>query len=369
MHNKRFNHFLNKPPFIHLCLLSALLLGTQLSCGKRKPPLPPVERVVQLVTISGNQMGNKINLSWQMPARNALSGSTLNISRADVYRLAEPTASPLSLTEEEFASRSTLIASVPITDSDFAFKQKTYVDVLQFAGQRARLRYAIKFVNASGQKAAFSNFFLIEPTSKVAKNPNALQSQVTQQALLLVWNAPTSNIDGSTPPNILGYNIYRYSEPKKQFRLLNQTPLKTENFSDNFFEFEKKYRYFVRTVSLGRNGRPIESDASVTIEVLPKDTFAPKPPSAITIASAPNSISIFFATNLEKDVVGYNVYRTADPNIPKSQWKLLTPNTIKTNTFLDSKVESDKTYYYFLIAVDKFGNKSAPSEVFSETAL
>ena len=212
-----------------------------------------------------------------MPARNASGGSLLNITRVDVYRLAEPLTDPLSLTESEFADRSTLIATVPVTDSDFALNQKTYVDTLQFAGQEARLRYAIRFVNASGQKAAFSNFFLIEPTSKIANNPASLKFQVTQQAVRLVWDIPTANVDGSAPANILGYNVYRRGTADQRFKRLNDQPVKTPAFSDNFFEFEKQYNYFVRAVSLGRNGQPVESDGSNAIDVLPRDTFPPAP--------------------------------------------------------------------------------------------
>src|SRR3954471_4000025 len=114
---KQFKHFSLSKRFklvVFLAVLFALFLS--LSCGKRKPPLPPIERVAQRVEISGFQRGNKINLTWQMPARNAPDGSVLNIDRVDIYRLAEEINSPSSITEEEFASRSTLISSVPVSD-------------------------------------------------------------------------------------------------------------------------------------------------------------------------------------------------------------------------------------------------------------
>jgi len=304
-----------------------------------------------------------------MPARNAKGGDLLRVVRVDVYRLAEPLSDPLSLTEEEFSARSTLIATVPVNDSDFALKKKTYVDALSFAGQAARLTYAIKFVNASGQKAAFSNFFLIEPTSKIAKQATDLKAKITQEALELSWVAPTENVDGTTPPNILGYNLYRRLKSKPPYKRLNSSPIKTSSYSDIFFSFETEYIYLVRAVSLGSGGQPVESRASNILDVLPKDTFAPKPPAAITIASAPNSISIFFATNVEKDVVRYRVYRSTDPNTAKTDWKLVTPKGIKTNTFRDTKVESGKTYYYYLVAIDKFDNVSSASEVVSDEAL
>jgi fibronectin type 3 domain-containing protein len=123
----------------------------------------------------------------------------------------------------------------------------------------------------------------------------------------------------------------------------------------------------VRTVSLGANGEPLESASSLELKVLPKDTFAPSAPSAVTIAASPSTISIFFATNTENDVVGYKVYRSVDANLPKADWSLLTPQLLTTNTFQDVNVESGKTYFYYLTAVDRFGNVSAVSDTVSET--
>lgn len=346
--------------FIIIALLS-------FACGKRKPPLPPIERVQQRVVIDGFQRGNKVNLVWAMPARNAPDGSVLNISRADIYRLAEPPNSSISLTEDEFASRSTLIASLPISDSDFARQQLKFSDELEFAGQPVRLRYAIRFVNDSGQKAAFSNFLLIEPTAKVAAAPSNVSVKVSQDAVLLNWLAPKANVDGSKPANILGYNIYRSLASNETAKLLNQTPVTKTEFADEFFEFGRNYFYFVRSVSLGSNGEPVESLESNIVEILPKDIFAPSAPMAITIAATQSNISIFFAANPERDVVGYRLYRAENPNLPKTNWQLLTKDLLTTNTFQDNKVESGKTYYYFITAVDTAGNVSEYSEVVSET--
>lgn len=356
---------LNKKNTLFAFICCILLIN--LNCGKRKPPLPPIERVTQRVTIGGVQQGNKITLTWAMPARNATNESVLNINRADVYRLTEPLTDPLVLSEEEFASNSTLIASLPISENDFAGKNLSFVDTLQFTDQLARLRYAIRFVNKSGQKASFSNYFLIEPTSKIAANPTSLSANLTEEAVALRWLKPLTNVDNSQPANILGYNVYRAGAPN-DFSLLNTEIINDTEFLDKTFEFNKIYRYFVRTVSLGTNSEPIESSNSNTSEILPKDIFAPMPPSAVTIAAAPNNLSIFFAVNPEQDIAGYNIYRSTDPKLPKSEWLLLTPKSISTNTFQDQKIESGKTYYYFLTAVDKDGNVSEPSEIFSETS-
>lgn len=346
-----------------LAFILLMLFSFMLSCGKRKPPLPPFETVQQRVEIRGFQRGSQIRLSWTLPVRNASNSSVLNISRTDIYRLAEPVNSTQSLTEDEFASRSTLIASVPITDADFANKTLNYTDTLDFAGQDIRLRYAIRFVNASGSKAAFSNFLLIEPAAKVAAAPSLLPIGVSQENLLLKWKPPTANIDGSAPVNILGYNIYRAGEGEQTARLLNQTPLTTNEFLDQSFEFGKNYKYFIRTVSLGTNAEPVESQESNIVEINPKDTFAPNPPEGITLAATPTTISIFFASNIERDIAGYKIYRSID----KVNWTLLTDKLLETNTFQDTKVESGKTYYYYITAVDRFGNESEKSEIVNET--
>ncbi len=335
-------------------------------CGKRQPPRSPIEKVSQRIEISGVQRGNIVALSWTLPDGNASGQSSRHITRADVYRLAESLSAPVNLSEEEFASRSTLISTVPITEADFAVKQFTYNDTLQFAGQPARLRYAVRFVNKAGQKAAFSNFLLIEPTAKSAEQPTLINARVSQEAISISWNAPQKNVDGSQPVNILGYNIYRTAN--ETTKLLNGTPITVKQFEDVFFDFGKEYGYFVRTVSLGGDGEPVESLDSNKLTVKPLDSFPPKPPNAITIAAAPRNLSIFFAVNLEKDVVGYRIYRATNSFQPKSEWLLITPEILTRSTFQDTNVKSGETYYYYLLALDSAGNVSEPSEVVSETA-
>jgi hypothetical protein len=127
---KLFKHFVIKAPLAALMLV--LLIS--ISCGKRKPPVPPKERVSQRVTLSGFQRGNQVILSWKMPPRNAGRSSVLNIDRIDIYRLAEPANAPLTLSEEDFASRSTIVASLSIKETDFGPNTFLHTDELEFAG-------------------------------------------------------------------------------------------------------------------------------------------------------------------------------------------------------------------------------------------
>lgn len=363
-------YFLSKNRVFKTSLLAAvcLLLAVSINCGKRKPPQPPTEKVSQRTAISGVQQGSVVALSWQLPPQNADDRSLLNISRVDVYRLLEAADSPLTLSEEEFASRSVLISSLPVSEKDFSAGKLTFNDYLQFASQNVRLRYAVRFVNSSGQKAAFSNFLLIEPTARVAEIPSDLKANVSETVVELKWKAPTENVDGSSPANILGYNIYRKTDSDESPKILNASPVAESYFNDRSFVFSTNYKYLVRTVSLGGNGEPIESLDSNTISVKPSDIFPPSAPSGITVAAAPGNLALFFAVNPEKDIAGYRVYRSTDPDRVLSQWELLTEELLMTNTFQDTNVQSGTVYFYYITAVDSNGNVSRASVIVSEKA-
>jgi len=357
--------------FSRKALFIALILLTFAACGKRRPPLPPIERVQQRTEfLSGVQRGNQVILSWPAPLRNAPDKSVQSIRRIDVYRLAERPSAPLALTEEEFGRRSTIVGSVTYDQIKDAVGTLTYIDSLELAGEPARLRYAVRYVNAAGQRAAFSNFLLIEPSVKVAQPPTLITTgkEISETAITINWTPPTANIDGSTPVNLLGYNVYRLDESQREVSPtpINSALISGTQYADQTFKFGENYTYFVRSVSLGTEGAQVESLNSNPLSISPRDVFPPSSPASITIAAAPGRLSIFFPANPEPDVAGYNVYRSTDPDLPKEQWAKLTPSLLTRTTFQDENVESGKRYYYYLIAVDQSGNVSQPSEVVSE---
>ena len=351
-------------------LLSAFWLSA--ACGKRRPPLPPVENVPQRTEfLSGVQRGNRVILSWPAPRRNAPDESVQSIRRIDVYRLAEPVGSPRGLTEEQFAARATLVGSVEYEQIRAATDGLTYEDTLSLT-EVVRLRYAVRYVNASGQRAAFSNFLLVEPAPRISQPPVlAAAPEVTQTAVILRWQAPAANIDGSTPANILGYNVYRAdrSQAEASQTPVNRALVTATEYADQTFQFGEEYVYVVRAVSLGQGeAQQVESLNSNAVAVVPKDIFNPSPPASLSIAVAPGRISVFFAANPERDVAGYNIFRSTDPALPKERWTKLNRALLERTTFQDEAVESGVRYYYYLTAVDTAGNPSAASEVVSEVA-
>ncbi len=363
-------------PFIHFPLLYfyiftfAFCLLFASACGKRRPPVAPTERVPQRTeALSGVQRGNQVFLSWPAPLRNAPDVSVQSIRRIDVYRLAEKPSAPLALTEEEFASRATLIGSVTYETIKNATDTITYVDTLELAGEPTRLRYALRYVNASGQRAGFSNFLSIEPAARVAKPPTLTDYKASATAITIRWQPPASNIDDSTPVNLLGYNIYRYDQSQTES---GQTPINNAlvsgtEYADKTFRFGEKYNYIVRSVSLGTNGDQVESQNSNTISVEPKDIYPPSAPNPVSIVAAPGRISLFFPASTERDVAGYNIFRSTDQNLPLDKWTKLNAQLLTKTTYQDENVEAGKRYYYYVKAVDTSGNESVPTDVVSET--
>lgn len=365
---------MNLSKALGLCafLIASITLG---GCGKRRPPLPPVERVQQRTELlSGAQQGNEVILSWPAPRRNAPDSSVQSIRRIDIYRLAEKPGAPLALTEDEFSARATVVGSVTFEQIQTAGDTLTYRDALELAGQPTRLRYAIRYVNASGQRAAFSNFLSIEPAVRIAQAPTlSTDVKLAEDSITLSWQAPAANIDNSTPVNLLGYNVYRTDESQTELgnQPLNSAPFLGTTYADKNFQFDNNYRYIVRAVSLGTGGAQVESLNSNAVSVSPKDIFPPAAPERPSVAAPePNSarLAIFFAANKETDIAGYNIFRSTDPDLPKQNWTKLNQSLLTRTTYQDERVESGKTYYYYIIAVDKAGNVSPPSEVGSEKA-
>jgi hypothetical protein len=353
-----------------LCLVPCAL--TFAGCGKRRPPQPPVERVPQRTELlSGVQRGNQVILNWPAPRRNASDESVQSIRRVDVYRLAEAVDDPLPLTEEEFSARANLIGSVTPEQIAEAAETLAYTDELSLS-EPVRLRYAVRYVNAAGQRASFSNFLLIEPAASVSQPPNVGRApEVGENAVIVRWEAPEANVDNTRPANLLGYNVYRSARSQNEPAQtpLNSRPVNALSFADQTFAFGEEYVYVVRAVSLGTGGEPVESLNSNPVEVKPVDTFRPAPPAGLTVAAVatPPRVSVFFAANQERDIAGYNLYRSTDPDLPKDQWTKLNHNLLERTTYQDEAVRPGQRYFYYVTAVDKAGNASDPSEVKSDT--
>lgn len=142
----------------------------------------------------------------------------------------------------------------------------------------------------------------------------------------------------------IGFHVYRSFNENLPFifweRLTNE-PIKEGNFNDPAAAVGE--RYFYKLTQVDENGN---ESAPIT----PKSNFTDH---------AGNT----YSQNPLVDFSGYNIYRSADKNVPLEQWERRNKEPLPTTEFKDESVESGEIYFYYIRAVDSNGNESAPGEV------
>jgi fibronectin type 3 domain-containing protein len=83
--------------------------------------------------------------------------------------------------------------------------------------------------------------------------------------------------------------------------------------------------------------------------------------------ASPLRVSVFFPASPERDVAGYNIFRSTDADLPKESWTKVNRELLQRTTYQDEAVKSGQKYFYYVVAVDASGNVSPPSEVHSDT--
>jgi fibronectin type 3 domain-containing protein len=195
--------------------------------------------------------------------------------------------------------------------------------------------------------------------------PENVRAETTQSAIVLGWNVPERNLDGSRPPKVIGYNVFR-SETADQFpdRPLNEKPIAQNSFKDTNFEFGKTYYYAVSVVASTVDPYA-ESPRSQPIRVSAVDIFPPQPPTDVTVFSEAGEIRLVWTASPDADVAGYNVYRSETSG---RHYLKLTASPVAVTAYKDNSVQSGKQYFYVVKAIDHAGNESAGSQEVSEVA-
>lgn len=319
------------------------------------------------------QQGDVIRLILPRPNPEALSARGFVVDRLEIYRALEPRGAVEIPSEESFFERARLFAL--LDRRELARSPAEEVLILEDgpieAFDRRRL-YAARLVDTRGRFGPLSDIVEIEPQGDVPVPPHALSATDEAQGLIrITWAPPTRNVDGSTPPNVLGYNVYRRRATDPHFGSpLNGTTLVTETtLRDRDFQYETEYIYMVRAVAPARDGTLIESRDSTPIRFTPRDVFPPAPPEGVIAASAQGIISLFWTANPEPDVVGYYVYRAPSAEAPESAWVRLNARPHPLTTYRDQTVRPGERYAYRITAVDRAGNESRPSTIVVQEVL
>src|SRR5207245_2286914 len=73
--------------------------------------------------------------------------------------------------------------------------------------------YALRFYSPRKVASSFSNMVFVSPLAP-AEAPRIVGLRVSERAVELQWEAPRRNIDGSVPPRVIGYRLFRGGSEK-----------------------------------------------------------------------------------------------------------------------------------------------------------
>ena len=142
----------------------------------------------------------------------------------------------------------------------------------------------------------------------------------------------------------IGFHVYRSVNENLPFifwERLTDDPIPDGNFNDTAAAIGQ--RYFYKLTQVDANGN---ESAPIT----PQTTFTDH---------AGNQ----FDQNPLVDFAGYNMYRSADENVPLDLWERRNKELLPTTEYKDEGVQSGEIYFYYVRAVDSNGTESAPSEI------
>jgi hypothetical protein len=208
--------------------------------------------------------------------------------------------------------------------------------------------------NRGGQPSARLTLALVEPPPP----PTAVKADFTEAAITLGWLPPVAVADRPAP----AFNVYKADGSAP----LNAAPLAAPSFEQPGATVGTEQCFVVRTVETIAN-LPIESAATESVCVTPKDIFPPAAPQRLQIVPAPGTMNLSWEPNTEADLGGYLILRGESPG---DTLQALTPEPITTTRFEDKTVRPGVRYVYVVVAVDRATprNTSAQSNRVEETA-
>ncbi|MHB8053730.1 MAG: fibronectin type III domain-containing protein [Candidatus Aminicenantales bacterium] len=358
-----------------------LLLGgfvlVAAACGHKGPIMTPLTREPKRVeSVSAAQRGGRVISKW-IPSGVFIDDRALtSTARYEIWVLRNSATAP-KLTRpaaaDEFPKNGELLGvfdfyglsdkekepPAPALASGPAEEFRMERTMTPEEAKAGRLDFGVRVVNGKRDVSDFV-WASLKP-NKTPIPPTGLSAGVFSDRIEIRWSVPDANTDGTKPPQLKGYNVYRNS-PGEEPVLLNIAPAPMPLFNDVSFEFGQRYLYRVAALT-GDDAPYVESELSEPIEAAPVDVFPPAAPKGLQSLTAVGLVTLIWDAGTESDLAGYRVWRKTDD---ENNFRSLTPEILTENTFSDNKIESGRRYAYAVTAVDLTGNESSRSEALSE---
>jgi len=363
-----------------LFLLSSVLLLSFFSCGKKGPLQPPIVRIPKTAENVGLfQRGDKAFLRWKNPVNYIDGNPIVGLDEVEIWLLEKlwseigtpelaETGEPVeSNWKKEFKKEGHLLLTISKEKlPDYILDAEPENPVLQFIYpldkdfMSKKYLFSIRVKDIRRRKSLYSTPISFE--AKILSFPPVnFRAEVFADRIRMKWDPPGENIDSSTPPLVVGYNLFRAAEKFKAVRL-NSALIKEQTYDDTSFDFGTTYSYFIRA-SANESSPFQESEDSEILLVSPKDIFPPAPPKGIVLVTGPDILSLSWDSNQESDLGGYRVWKRAEGEV---EFVVLMEKPFLENTYTDSSAKRNIRYYYAITSMDKAGNESQKSNIISE---
>ena len=351
-------------------LLSIVALA---GCGTPgAPSLPSLNLPLPVTDLTASRRGNKVDLDWTLPRKNTdktiikhnpttricrHEGMTLMAQCTVVAEVTPPTPKPAEKQKNEPPPGTVRIHYVDTLPSELGMNNPA-----------GFVTYGVEEVNVHGRSAGISNQVPI-PVAPTIAAPDQVSAEVNADGVRIAWSGPQPP---APPPGVTYlYRVMRRPVGAAAYIAIDDVePAATGSYLDKTFAWEQKYEYRITTLSqVHANGMNagVEGDDSAPVEVFTRDIYPPAQPAGLqavfsSVGQKP-FIDLTWAPNLESDLAGYNLFRWVEGGPPQKLNKQL----IQVSSYRDENVESAKTYFYAVSAVDLRGNESPRSTEAKET--
>lgn len=359
-----------------------LVIAGVLGCGLKSAPKPPSLHLPKAIAnLAAARVGGQVGLRWTTPKETT-----------DGIRIRKPVE--LRICRGFPGEPCQTIAAIHADPGGSG----AYPDILPAAlaeGPLREIRYQVFAVNRQGRSAGPSNAALTL-AGKAPPPVGGLAAATVPRGVLLRWK-PAGQGERETSvrierrlltpvallPKSSASVLPPAPEPIEETLEVSGQSLQSDRVRgnspralDQTAQFGRTYRYRavrIVTVPFGKARLQAESAPGASVTVLTQDTFPPASPTGlVAVPVLPGTshggpeIDLSWRPNSEPDLAGYIVdRRDVSVSGESSLKKQIAPegaaSPITVPAFRDFEVRPGHTYVYFVIAVDRAGNKSSPS--------
>jgi hypothetical protein len=348
-----------------LAALAVLLLP---ACGRKLPPEAPLLVLparVEPVRIS--QEGGDVVLRFPFPAVTNSGATLTDLTKVTItreiagaregQRVPPPPADAAQREREEraYKARAETIAELSPGDLDAAtvgpdvvvrdplvplYREKRIGKVL--------LRYAVTATRDRKRVSELSPIAAIIPRVPPDR-PLRVVGTVEENRVCLDWWPPAEMLDGTRPPTVAGYAIYRRDASEEEYE---DKPVGVAigalTYVDETARPDRAYVYTVRAAPVADTPL-ILGPAADEVPVSTKDVFPPPAPEGLLILEETGGARLVWNPSLAPDLAAYRVYRL------DGETRTRLGDGLKDPLFFDAGA---KGRTYGVTAVDKAGNES-----------